>query len=104
MNNLVEIIKQNWLIGLLAIVGLVVINFSKIISIIKPMLKNNAKDEDKKPIEVEKETKLRKSSLLPSIFENVEDLVEELESKGFVKSSAEAKSLLKTIINEYPEI
>jgi hypothetical protein len=100
----VEIIKQNWLIGLLAIVGLVVINFSKIISIIKPMLKNNAKDEDKKPIEVEKETKLRKSSLLPSIFENVEDLVEELESKGFVKSSAEAKSLLKTIINEYPEI
>jgi hypothetical protein len=104
LNNLVEIIKQNWLIGLLAIVGLVVINFSKIISIIKPMLKNNAKDEDKKPIEVEKETKLRKSSLLPSIFENVEDLVEELESKGFVKSSAEAKSLLKTIINEYPEI
>jgi hypothetical protein len=95
-------IKQNWVLGLIFIVGLIVINFNKILPIIKSLMKKRNTNEP--VLDKIEELKLRKSSLLPSIFTNIEDLVEELENKGFVKSSVEAKALLKTVINEYPEI
>lgn len=95
-------IKQNWVLGLIFIVGLIVINFNKILPIIKSLMKKRNTNEP--VLDKIEDPKLRKSSLLPSIFTNIEDLVEELESKGFVKSSVEAKALLKTVINEYPEI
>ncbi len=102
MDNLQEMIKQNWVLGLIFIVGLIVINFNKILPIIKSLMKKRNTNEP--VLDKIEELKLRKSSLLPSIFTNIEDLVEELENKGFVKSSVEAKALLKTVINEYPEI
>ncbi len=86
---MLEIIKNNWVIIIIIIVIIItgLLNFKKKITLPKTV---------SKPV--------RKSAVLPSIFEETEDLADKLDSEGFLKSAIEARSLLTTIINEYPEI
>lgn len=96
--NILEIIKENWLLLVIAIIGLGIINGKELFNIFKVSI--NSSKLEKTP----NEENSNKSSVLPQIFHDIENLSSLLNENGFQKSSIEAKNLIKKIINEYSEI
>jgi len=91
--DILQVLKENWLLILLGVFGLIAINGRTIFTYLQKMKPQPKPQPD-----------ISNVGSLPQVISIIEELAILLKNSGFEKSSVEAKNLLKTVVNEYSEI